>query len=265
MDELLQIPGLRRDGCSTGMVRRLRAGELGSDEAGRVREHLKTCTHCAQLLAELDADAAEFARQVPFDHFVSKTTALRESLSSQERRQRRRIVAGATAALAAGLVVVIVAGPLKRSFSTPTPEHTRPKGGGMIELYVGGEGPQTRLAKDGEVLAAGERLRVGYQAADHRYLAVISVDAAGEVTPLYPEAGESLRAETRPGVHLLPESVEFTSPGFERVIAVFSDRPVNVESLATSAKHAFVKAGTVENMGALEVAGEQSSKLVRKK
>ena len=40
-----------------------------------------------------------------------------------------------------------------------------------------------------EALARGERLRIGYQPGEHRYLLSLSIDDRGEVTPLYPERG----------------------------------------------------------------------------
>jgi hypothetical protein len=262
MDEALKIPGLRPEGCSTGLVRRLKAGELAEGEAAKVQAHVKTCERCAALFAELERDAAAFVRQVPFDHFAAKTTHRRESLRHARARRRRFV---ATMALAAALLVVVVAGPLRYLLARGPQGHNLRKGGGLMELYVGGNGEKPRVAQDREALVPGERVRVGYEAADRRYVAVLSVDESGRVTPLYPESGMSLHAELTPGVHILPDSVEFTGAGYERVITLFTDEPASVETIAAAAKKAFERTGSVEAMGSLELPGEQSSKLVRKR
>jgi hypothetical protein len=85
------------------------------------------------------------------------------------------------------------------------------------------------------------------------------VDAAGEVTPLYPESGESLPVEAGAGAHWLPDSLEFTGAGAERVVVVLSDAPIKVEEARAAARQAFEEGGRdVTKMPALGVAGDQT-------
>ncbi len=255
MDEALQIPGMRPIGCSALLIRRLHVGELSGEEASRVRSHLASCEHCRATLAAIEREAADVA-DVSFDRFAERT--LEKAHASKVRRLPLRNVA---LALAACLVVALAAVPLRHALF-PTHRNGM-KGGTNVELYVGGIGHPARLAGDREVLAPGERVRVGYETDAPRYLTVVSIDDSGKVTALYPETGNSLTADTSPGLHLLPDSVEFTGGGYERVVTVFTDQPVSVESIVAAARRAFEKAGSVEGMGRLDVAGEQTSKLVK--
>lgn len=259
MDEALSIPGTRPPGCSPAALLRLHAGELTGNDAANVRAHAAACGRCGADLAALERTAGEIARGASFDAFAAGVRA----------RIRRRPAlptawTAAALALAAGLAVVVAAGPLRAVLLGRPDGHNLRKGGVAVELYVGGPGAAARVARDGEALAPGERVRVGYAAAGRRSVAVVSVDDAGRVTPLYPERGVSLPADLSAGVHLLPDSVEFTGMGLERVIAVFADEPLEVAQVAQAARAEFARARAVERMGALPLPVEQSSRLVRK-
>jgi hypothetical protein len=258
MDEALQVSGLRPAGCSAMLIGRLHAGELSVEEAAKARSHVASCPRCAATLAALERDAAELPKALPFEPFVDRTLS-----KTRAKRTRRAAWTGVTLALAACLAVVVVAGPLRQALFSGSRRNLH-KGAGVMELYVRNNDAQVRLAGERESLARGERVRVGYEAADRSYVAVVSVDDTGLVTPLYPEKGQSLRAENSPGMHVLPDSVEFTGAGYERVITLFTDEPVPVNALVAATKKAFEKAGSVEAMGSLDLPGEQSSKLVKK-
>ena len=110
-----------------------------------------------------------------------------------------------------------------------------------------------------EALARGERVRLGYTPDARKYVLALSVDSAGEVTPLYPESGQSLPVEPGPGTHWLPDSIEFTGSGAERVVVLLSDSPVAVEDVTAAARRAFEAAGRdVAKMPPLDVDGDQT-------
>jgi hypothetical protein len=137
----------------------------------------------------------------------------------------------------------------------------RTKGGAVAELRIGGgEGSQRMARTDvAEPLAPGERVRLGYTPDARRYVLALSVDEAGEVTPLYPEAGESLPVEPGAGTHWLPDSIEFTGSGAERVVVLLSDAPVTVEDATAAARQAFEAGGRdVARMPPLSVDGDQT-------
>ncbi len=110
---------------------------------------------------------------------------------------------------------------------------------------AGADGQRTADVAAIEALARGERLRIGYQPGDHRYLLSLSIDDRGEVTPLYPERGPSLTVPdgSHSATRFLPDSLELTGKGTERIIVVLSDQPIDVEAARRAARAAYQKAG----------------------
>ncbi|MCP3143699.1 DUF4384 domain-containing protein [Pyxidicoccus xibeiensis] len=240
-------------------LRRLSAGELAAAEAARVRAHTASCTVCGAALRGIEQGQAAFEAAIPFERFEAgvERAVQRQRRGTAFTTPPRRWVA-TTVAMAASVLVVFLARPLLEG---PSPGRNGIKGGAVAELRIGGgPGPQREARKDGpEELVEGERVRLGYQADGHRYVAALSVDAIGDVTPLHPESGESLPVEPGADLHWLPGSWEFTGSGAERVVLVLSDAPVPVESLVDAARRAFLAAdGNVEQMAPLDVPGEQT-------
>jgi hypothetical protein len=257
MDEALAIPGTRRCEVSSLTLRRLAAGELSAEEERGVRRHLSACERCERALGEMEREAAAFRRELPFAHFERSVRA--RGRSRQRPTWARPIAAAAAAALALGLL----AGPLESALA-PRGQGTRLKSGGAVDVYAGGIGAAPRTVQSGEALAPGERIRVGYHAADGRYLLVLSIDESGEVTPLYPEAGRSLKAEPGKQVRMLPDSVELTGRGWERLIALVSEKPLEVEAVRAQACAEFQRARSLQAMTPLPVDAEEFSYLLKK-
>jgi len=162
-------------------------------------------------------------------------------------------------AAAAAIALVATFGPAQRG-------HNTTKGGAEIDVRVrGGDGAQrTAAAETPEALAKGDRVRIGYKRGDHRYLIAVSVDEHGQVTALYPESGQSLLVDERckdcaaGALAYLPDSVEFTGPGAERLVVILSDRPLDVEAARRAGRAAYDRArGDVLHLPALELPGEQ--------
>lgn len=245
-------------------LRRLQAGELAAAEASRARTHAAACGACGTVLKGIEEAQARFEAELPFERFEA---GVARAVERQRRQQAprvapRRWVPAAVALAASVLVVVLVRPFLDTDTQDPRRGLNGIKGGGAAaELRIGGgPGPQ-RDARPGEPLALepGERVRLGYQAGEHRYVAALSVDAQGEVTPLHPETGESAPVEHAADLHWLPGSWELTGSGAERVVLVLTDAPLPVESLVDAARRAFDAAGgVVEQMPPLAVPGEQT-------
>jgi hypothetical protein len=239
-------------------LRRLQAGELAASEAARARAHAASCGACGTVLRGIEDDQARFEAEVPFERFEAGVTRALERQRRQEapKAAPRRWVPAAVAMAASVLVLVLVQPLLKQQGST-----NRIKGGAVAELRIGGGPGEQRIAGSGELtaLGAGERVRLGYEAGGYHYVAAVSVDAQGEVTPLHPEAGESAPVEPGPDMRWLPGSWELTGSGAERVVLVLTDAPLPVESLVEAARRSFDAArGVVEEMQPLDVAGEQT-------
>jgi hypothetical protein len=121
------------------------------------------------------------------------------------------------------------------------------------------DGPQrTAAAATPELLGTGERLRIGVRAGGRRYLFAITIDGAGLVTPLYPETGTSVALPPGEDVQFLPESVEMTGRGLERMVVVLTDEPTELDIMRRAAVAAFAKAkGDLTRLPDLAIAGDQ--------
>lgn len=242
-------------------LRRLSAGELAAAEAARVQAHAASCAVCGPALRELQQEQARFETAVPFERFEAgvERAVQRQRRSESLRAPPRRWVA-TTVAMAASVLVVLLVRPLLNDTGRETGTN-RLKGGAVAELRIGGGlGPQREARPDApEALEPGERVMLGYQADGHRYVAAVSVDAIGEVTPLHPESGTSPAVGSGADLHWLPDSWELTGSGAERVVLVLLDAPLPVDTLVDAAKRAFQAAnGDVEHMAPLDVPGEQT-------
>lgn len=261
MDESLDIPGLglRSPTCSHRSLERLCAGELAGDEAASVRAHASSCARCGAELAALESEAAAFKAEVPFEKFAAAVER------KQSQRRRSKVAGPVSLALAAGIALILVWGPAKVLVGGQHGHHLT-KGGSALELFVGGTGATARQAQDGEALAPGERVRVGYLAPDKPYVLVLSVDEAGVATALYPESGPSLAVDKGAGTHLMPDSLELTGAGQEKIIAVFSDRPIDMKVALEAASKEFARAGRLDRMAdlPLPVRAEQSARTLKK-
>jgi hypothetical protein len=161
-----------------------------------------------------------------------------------------------TFALAAGVALFVVSSSNQRGLNTT-------KGGADITVRVqaGDTGPQRSAAVGApEALARGERVRIGYKPGGHRYLLSLSIDERGQVTPIYPEAGRSLPIGKVVGTapSYLPDSIEFTDAGTERLFVIMSDQPIDVDAARRAARASYDRAkGDIMHMPALELPGEQ--------
>lgn len=242
-------------------LRRFRAGELLPPEAHDCEEHLESCAACRAKLKTLEHEQRRFEQEIPFERFAAGVQrAARSTLPVRSLRWAYPAVGVAAAALIAVAVVPeINLGPRATS---------RTKGGAEVELRIGGlaEGVQRTAPPRGvEAIQRGERIRIGYQPGDHRYVASISIDEQGAITPLYPESGRSLPVERGDEMHYLPDSIELTGDGLERIIVVLSDEPLELDQLMDSARSAFRQAGgDLQRVPQLDVPAEQFSRVLLK-
>jgi hypothetical protein len=158
-----------------------------------------------------------------------------------------------TFALAAAVLVWVVPRPTNR---------IKGQAGAVAELRVAGaDGQQHSLQPGGRLsLRAGERVRLGVRADGARYLGAVSIDDAGAVTPLYPERGAALPAPAGRSLSYLPDSLEFTGNGRERVFLVLGGRSFTVEELARAARAAYDEArGDLDAVGGLTAPGADTT------
>ncbi len=236
-------------------LRRRRAEEplgVAGPTAEAVDAHLAGCAECRARARALDDEQRRFEQEISFDRFAAGVERAARGASRPAGVRRRWSRAPAwvypAVAAAAGLAVVVTfGGRFGRDLGAPRhPIYTGLKGGaGMTVRIAGASGQRNARVDAAEPLAPGERLRIGYQPGGHRYLLSLSIDERGVVTPLYPEQGQSLPLpETlAPATHFLPDSVELTGGGVERIILLLSDDPIDVEAARRAARAAYDRAG----------------------
>jgi Domain of unknown function (DUF4384) len=231
-------------------LRRLFAGETVEEDS---QAHAQSCGECRARLRSIEEEQRRFEKEIPFERFASGVERAARA-PAPARRQVPTWVAPLVA-VAAICVLVVSAGTLRDD------GRNRLKGGADISVVVAAPalGPQRVASSETpEPLVPGERIRIGYQSGGHRYVTSISIDERGEVTRLYPERGASLLAASEPQLHYLPESVEFTGAGTERLIVVLSDNPLDVDAVAAAASRAFeLNRRDLSRVERIEVPGEQ--------
>jgi len=237
-------------------LRRLRAGELVADDAAA---HADACADCRARGKALDEEQRRFEQEISFDRFaagVERAARRREAPRRAPPLRTLRFMLP-TLSLAAG-VALFVGLTGKHQIA-----HNGIKGGAAITVRVsaGDTGPQRFAAESApEALAPGERVRIGYQPGLRRYLLSLSIDERGQVTPLYPEAGSSVAVgkAVGEGLRYLPDSIEFTDAGAERLFVILSDQPIDVDAARHAARASFDRAkGDILHMPSLELPGEQ--------
>ncbi len=231
-------------------LRRLQAGEAMGDE---VKGHAAGCAECQARLARFQGEQREFEQGVSLERFTAGVERAARAPRAVEKALPSRLPV--LVALAASVALVVGLGRLMG----PAPVHeNRLKGGGDgvvaalpgadLQIVVGGlEGvPHRPASKDPavpEVLAKGERLRVGFVPAGHAYALLLSIDAQGTVTPVYAASGQQLSPSPGSNAAWMYDSLELTGAGLERLIALYSDEPLGVNDVLKAALESFSAAG----------------------
>ena len=259
-------------------LERHHAGELDDVAASAQRAHLVACGACRELAAALEAEREDFARRIPFARFESGVRAKLSPAVSPWRRWLPSIVPLAAVAARAArggpraarggdrLELPEVEVPALDEPAVEEPgTRNRLKGGAGVTLRIAGsDGQQRSAGVEPEVLAAGNRVRLGVDVGPHRYALALSIDEAGEVTPLVPESGGSVRVEDAETAWF-PEAWEFTGAGAEAVVLILTDAPLTVDEAREAAHRAYEQAGgDVQQLPALALPGEQFQRILLK-
>ena len=201
--------------------------------------HLDGCNRCQARLAEMRREGEDFQRYV----FPATVDAIEEAAERRPAWSLARWLAPLPA-LAAAAAVILAIGP-----GEPSPDYLGAKGGNSMGLAVflqGGNG--THPAKDGEAVPASASIRFKVRPARPCRLWVVSVDATGQVSRIFPVDGEGgvevVRTTELPGGAVLDGQA-----GPERFMALCAPGPVPY-SRVEGAVRAAVSAGpeSVRNM-----------------
>jgi len=216
------------------MLERLALGELGPEEAKRVRAALGDDAD-AQLAALAKDDAEILAASPPA--MVAAEVRRRLARQAPQPREAVRWWIPAAALLATGALAWWVArmpevrpeasgdGDVQLRVAGPDepedlPETLRIKGAPEIYLNRLAEPGSERL-KDGDVARAGDRVQLQYRAADREQGAIVSIDGRGVATLHFPAEPTASPVLHSGGTIALDHSYELDdAPGFERFFFV---------------------------------------------
>jgi len=214
-------------------LRCYRAGEYTPDACAAVDRHLAVCAACRAKVRVLVEEQRGFEREISFERFAGGVERAQRVPRQRPRRAWAASVSGLIAAAAVALFLVKVS-------SSGRHQHNSVKGSTVeaTARIASTNAPTQRTAPPGsqEVLEPGDRVRLGYRTVDARYLAAISVDDRGEVTSLYPESGPALAVSPTFETVYLPDSLEFTGAGHERVFLYLARTSFDVEAAKQAVK-----------------------------
>ena len=197
---------------------------LLADDATALAPHLAGCAGCAARLAEMRREGEEFRREV-FPATVDAVVA---------RTRPRRLVprwALAAAPLAAAAAAVLFL------LGRPPPDYVGAKGGEFSLAVFVHASDGARAAADGAVVPASAAVRFQVRPARPCRLWVVSVDAAGQVSRLFPASGDAPGRIAEPGA--LPGGAVLDGrAGPERIFAVCSPAPLALADVERAAREA---------------------------
>ncbi|HEY0706061.1 MAG TPA: ACP synthase [Polyangia bacterium] len=237
-------------------LRRLRAGELNATEAASAEQHLEGCASCRARLDALAAEERGFFQTIAYPRFAGGVERAAR-VPRPERRVRRNATYGVALGLASAAALLLLFRPGTGPLVDPTSESggesavesgNRSKGGTSFEATIriaSADGRAQRSAAPGSTthLGPGERLRVGYAAPGVSYVMVFTVDDAGAVSSVFDEAGDSARVVASKGTVYLPDSLELTGAGHERLFFVAGKTPFPGGPVHAAVREALNKAG----------------------
>jgi hypothetical protein len=200
---------------------------LLAPEGSSHRAHVDGCAACQARLAEMRRQGEDFMR------FVFPATV--DAVETAADRPRRRFVGwlALVPALAVGAAAVLLVRPV-----APPDDYVGVKGGGGLGLAVYLQtGAGVELARDGARVPASAALRFQVRPSGPCRLWIVSLDAAGQVSRLFPAQGDG-GAELDRTTELPGGAVLDGRAGPERILALCAPHPIayaNVEGAVRKA------------------------------
>ncbi len=217
-----------------------------------VDAHLAGCASCQARLLQMRQEGDHFRQ------FVYPRTLDAVLERSERKRGWRWIWLVAAPALAAAAAVALVVRP-----GAPAEDYLGTKGGALGFAVFAGGAKGVRAVDDGAQVpaAAALRFRVHPSAACHLWIA--SLDAAGQISRIYPAEGEGGALVS--GTAALPGGAVLDGrQGPERFYAVCTRRPLPFSALEKSVRGAAPGVRTAKTLQGLPEDATQSSVLVEK-
>ena len=197
---------------------------LMEPETSPVRHHVADCVHCAARLEEMRRQGEHFQQYV----FPATVAAIEAAARPTSRwRIGRWLLLGSALAAAAGVTLLVrMAG---------SPEDDSGSGAGIGIAVLVQQAGAVRAVRDGNVVGAAAELRFRVRTASDCRLWILSLDAKGEVSRLYP--GEGTGGAAVRGTVEIPGGVVLDGQaGPQRIYAVCTPGPSKWRALAPQLK-----------------------------
>jgi hypothetical protein len=237
-------------------LRSLRAGELSGETKSKLEAHLGGCEHCRARVLELEQEEAYFHANIDV---AAESVRVVEQLNAPKKPGPWRLPAwiSVPAAALALVIVVLVAQPKEEENGTRLKGASTPRAAHVeLQMYVK-DAAGIRAAADGARLREGDAIQFRYDAGGRDYLMVLSVDAGGTISPLYPDAERASIKVSPHGRHVLEGSIILDQTrGPERIFAFFSAAPLTFEEVKRELKEELAKESDVTRLQAVELERE---------
>jgi hypothetical protein len=204
---------------------------LTGDRQTEAKAHLEGCQLCQKRWTELNEDKARF-EQFVFPRTLEKLEARLAAPTLMERLRAgwKMMVPAAAGIVAASLAAAVYLGGKDRT-QTEDDIYIGIKGGATLEVVANRPETGQFPVKPGTVLKPKDKIRFVVNTAGAKYLLIASRDGAGAFTVYHP-FGAAQSAQVTPGRIEVPTTVELDEvTGNERIVAVFSDAPVQAEDV----------------------------------
>jgi hypothetical protein len=240
---------------------RLAAGDGEEQELATLRAHANSCPACGAILTSLEMQNKDFLERRPFSKIAPALFQGGHKLASRRRFVLRLVPATAAAVVLLALGVIWFA---------LRPEPTiRTKGDIALAFYVQ-KGAEAVPGRSGGTYHENDRIQFAYSSGPHRYVFLVSLDDRGNVSNFnHRSATASVPIEPGSGRVLEGSIILDASVGPERVFAIFSNSPLQLEEVKDAAKRAYhdlQKSGkSVRDLTRLPLHHSQASVLLFKK
>jgi predicted anti-sigma-YlaC factor YlaD len=197
--------------------------------------HLDACPACQARIARMEAEGADFRQFV----FPATVEAIEDAASPRRRKLFSWLVplGGLVATAAVAMLVLRTPQTVRPAYAPdePPPGYTGTKGSPPMSLavFVGGANGGVAVS-DGAAVPANAQLRFKVRPAQDCRLWIVSIDAAGQVSRIFPPSGEAAavsEAGAVPGGAVLDGTA-----GPERFFAICAPQALPFEALERSAR-----------------------------
>ncbi len=205
-------------------------GELSSSESAQLKIHLQKCIECKQHLASLEEKQQKFHNLHPFGLFLdaAKVRSTPWYITLYQAFQKP-----ALRPLYAMVLIFCIALPVYINYFNNS-SGIRTKGQETIS-YVFRHDSAIYEGDNSDTFQANDEIQILYTATSSKYISLFSIDAEGYLSFYHPEINSlwsSIEVKSKNKNEHYPCSILLDdSPGNELVIAVFTSKPLLVETV----------------------------------